>query len=101
MASATGIRFSPFAFAQRQVIDFPTAIAVFGIARITVCPLPITPSIFEIANPVIVEIKICRSVNKEAHSLNTSSKAAGCNAKITMSALCTALWLSEVSTTFL
>ena len=74
MASAKDSRVLPCLFAQIQVIDFPTDIAVFGILRMMFLSVPTIASIFEIEYPVTVEIITCFSLSKcEADSRTLSN----------------------------
>ena len=56
MASAIGMRSSPFLLAQRHVIHFPTDMSVFGMDLIKNTLVPKVSSIFANEKPVTVEI---------------------------------------------
>jgi len=91
----------PFWLALMQVIDFPTEIAVFGIALMIAKSAPKILSISSIFRPVTVEIMVCFfGFTTSFISSNTVCNCFGCTEMMTISEDLTAFLFSVEILTF-
>ena len=81
-------------------MEWPTDMAVLGMARIMYCSDPTMASIFRMLKPVMVEISTCLSCSRSRTDSRMSAKWTGCTAKIRMSDSRTASLLSDPTCTF-